>query len=412
MESIEIIRYINKLLTKSSLTEFEKQDVILNNELMDYIVSKTNSKTFNVIINLLGNPNEYIEQRNTFEKNAISNINNIDINERKDVIAQIYFGDYATNFLFTIETILERIGSNDNFKNNFDDNIINFLRNLQVFFKNKDDINDLDDFIRTLDLYQEELKITNNTIATLVDKMFLLAQKDFLKEIESNLNTSKIFEGINPNIIKSKSGQNVQLYTLQNQTDAQQAFYLLTRTNYVQKYMTQENACEEYLKDISQKNYLSYSLINAERYSGFVSKSRVTFGYFSVGNNSLMSANTHDGQTNQYTLKDNFYVIKQQYLGLNEFMSKTDGYNEIVLKNNEPLMPSCIIINEPVPSEEIVNIAANMNLPIMYMDPQYYKKHEPTNPVTEQERMNNWYRHDNYLDYNLSTIVKTNVQNK
>lgn len=93
-------------------------------------------------------------------------------------------------------------------------------------------------------------------------------------------------------------------------------------------------------------------------------------------------------------------------------MSKTDGYNEIVLKNNEPLIPSCIIINEDIPSEEIINIAANMNLPIGYMDPKYYKKHNPTNPVTEHERMNNWYRHDNYLDYSLSSIVKTNVQNK
>lgn len=131
-----------------------------------------------------------------------------------------------------------------------------------------------------------------------------------------------------------------------------------------------------------------------------------------MGNNSLMSANTHDGQTNQYTIKDKFYIIKQQYLGINEFISKTDKYNELVLNNNEPLMPSCIMISEPIPSEEIIDIALNMSLPIIYMDPQYYKKHEPTNPVTEQERMNNWYRHDNYLDYSLSSIVKYNVQNK
>lgn len=412
MEIIEIKRHINKLLTKSTLTKFEKQELLLNNDIMDYIIANTNSETFNVLMNLLGRPKEYLEQRKEFEQNAISNINNFDITQRKDVISQIYFGDYATNLLFTVETILERIDSNNNFKNNFDENIINFLRSLQVFLKNEDDTIDLDDFIRAIDLFQEKLKLTNNTIATLVEKMFLLTQQDFFKEIESNLNASNIFGGINPDIIKSKSGQNVQLYTLQNQTDCQQTFYLLTRTNDMQKYMTQENAREEYLKYFSQKAYLSYSLINAERYSGFDSKHRVTFGYFRIGNNSLMSANTHDGQTNQYTLKDNFYVIKQQYLGLNEFMSKTDDYNEIVLKNNEPLIPSCIIINEPVPSEEIISIAANMNLPIVYMDPQYYKKHIPTNPVTDNERMNNWYRHDNYLDYSLSSIVKNNIQNK
>ena len=412
MEEIYIIRSIEKILTKDSLTEFEKQEVLLNNDVMDYIITRTNSKTFSIIINLLGNPIEYIEQRNALEKNAIRNINNIDISQAKDVISQIYFGDYATNILLTIETILERIDSNNSFKNNLDNNIIIFLRNLQSFLKNKDNIISIDDFVRKIDLYQEELKLTNNTIATLIEKMFLLAQKDFAKEIEINLNAIKIFEGINPNIIKNKYGQDVQLYTLQNQTECQQKFYLLTRTNTIKEYMSQENACEEYLKDKSQRDYLSYSLINAERYSGFASKYRITFGYFTMGNNSIMSANTHDGQTKQYTLKENFYVIKQQYLGLNEFISKTDSYNEIVLKNDKILIPNCIIVNEASPSEKIINIAANMNLPIIYMNPQYYKKHEPINPVSAQEKIDNWYRHDNYLDYSLSSITKTNIQNK
>lgn len=238
------------MLTKCTLTEFEKQEVLLNNDIIDYIITKTNSKTFNKIMTILGNPNKYMQQRDTLEKSSIINIKNIDNNQRKDVISQIYFGDYANNFLFTIETILERIDSNNNFKNNFDDNIINVLRYLQVFFKNEEDIIELNEFIRMINLYQEELGLTNNTITGLVDKMFLLAQKDFFKEIESNLTTSKIFEGINPYLIKSKSNQDVQLYTLQNQTDYQKKFYLLTRTTNMRKYMIQENACEEYLKDI------------------------------------------------------------------------------------------------------------------------------------------------------------------
>ena len=411
-EEIKIIRSIDKLLNKDTLTGTEKQDVLLNNDLMDYIVTRTNSKSFNKIMHLLENPVEYIEQRNTLEKNAIDKINSIDVSKRKDVISQIYLGDYALNSLFTVETILERIDSNDNFKNNFDNNIINFLRDLQYFFKDEDDTVDLENFISEVSSYQEKIKSTNNTVGTLIEKMFLLAQKDFSKEIEASLNASKIFEGINPDIIKSKSGQDVQLYTLQKQTEHQEDFYLLTRTNDIEKCMTQENAREEYLKDKARSDYLSYSLINAERYSGFSSKHRINFGYFSTGNNSLMSANTHDGQTNQYMLKDNFYVMKQEYLGINEFISKTDSYNEIVLKNDNPLIPDCIMIDEAIPSEEIMDVAANMKLPIVYMDPKYYKQHQPINPVGQREIVNDWYKHGEYLDYNLSSITKNNTQSK
>ena len=215
MENVQIIRYISGLLNKSELTESEEKEVLINAEVMGYIITKTNSKTFNIIMNLLGNPNEYIEQRKLLEQNAINNIANVDITQRKDVISQIYFGDYATNFVLTIETILERIDSNSNFKSNFDDNIINFLRNLQTFLR-KDDIVDFTDFIKKIDLFQEEAR---NTVATLVEKMFLLAQKDFLDEVKTSLNASNIFEGITPSIMKSKSGKSVQLYSLQNQTD-------------------------------------------------------------------------------------------------------------------------------------------------------------------------------------------------
>lgn len=125
-----------------------------------------------------------------------------------------------------------------------------------------------------------------------------------------------------------------------------------------------------------------------------------------------MSANTHDGQTNQYMLKDNFYVMKQEYLGINEFISKTDSYNEIVLKNDNPLIPDCIMIDEAIPSEEIMDVAANMKLPIVYMDPKYYKQHQPINPVGQREIVNDWYKHGEYLDYNLSSITKNNTQSK
>ena len=60
-EEIKIIRSIDKLLNKDTLTGTEKQDVLLNNDLMDYIVTRTNSKSFNKIMHLLENPVEYIE---------------------------------------------------------------------------------------------------------------------------------------------------------------------------------------------------------------------------------------------------------------------------------------------------------------------------------------------------------------
>ena len=228
--------------------------------------------------------------------------------------------------------------------------------------------------------------------------------------MKNSFNKSKILNGINYEEI-NLNGRCAKYYKLQCQTENQKQFYLLTRTNKIEDYMLKDNEKKEYIKAFENKKYLSYSLIDNHIYDSFSSKDRIIFCYDDIKNNYIMSSNTHDGQTNQYALKDNFYVIKQQYLSLKDFLIKTDKYNEIVLKNDIPILPSYIISNTEIPSRKIIEVSINMNIPIIYLDPNYYDIHIPVNPVSNEEKSTNWYNHFNYLEYDLLKLCNFKKNN-
>ena len=277
------------------------------------------------------------------------------------------------------------------------DNILKLLNNLKYFFSlNINELNNYD--LNDLILILNELRSQNKL--DIIDKLFSLVQKSFYLEMKNSFNKSKILNGINYEEI-NLNGRCAKYYKLQCQTENQKQFYLLTRTNKIEDYMLKDNAKKEYIKAFENKKYLSYSLIDNHIYDSFSSKDRIIFGYDDIKNNYIMSSNTHDGQTNQYALKDNFYVIKQQYLSLKDFLIKTDKYNEIVLKNDIPILPSYIISNTEIPSRKIIEVSINMNIPIIYLDPNYYDIHIPVNPVSNEEKSTNWYNHFNYLEYDL-----------
>ncbi len=405
-ENIEIIRKVNKLLIIEDLDEKEIND-ILSDDVIIYIITKTNAKTFEKIMNILNYPDKLIQQRKDIENDLLNDINNVNKNYVQDLISQIYFKEYAKNTLLNIETILETINSKKDLKEIINDNIIKILNNLKYFFSlNINELNNYD--LNNLILILNELRSQNKL--DIIDKLFSLVQKRFYLEMKNSFNKSKILNGINYEEINLNS-RCAKYYKLQCQTENQKQFYLLTRTNKIEDYMLKDNAKKEYIKAFENKKYLSYSLIDNHIYDSFSSKDRIIFGYDDIKNNYIMSSNTHDGQTNQYALKDNFYVIKQQYLSLKDFLIKTDKYNEIVLKNDIPILPSYIISNTEIPSRKIIEVSINMNIPIIYLDPNYYDIHIPVNPVSNEERNTNWYNHFNYLEYDLLKLCNFKKNN-
>lgn len=405
-ENIEIIRKVNKLLIIEDLDEKEIND-ILSDDVIIYIITKTNAKTFEKIMNILNYPDKLIQQRKDIENDLLNDINNVNKSYVQDLISQIYFKDYAKNTLLNIETIIETINSKKDLKEMINDNILKSLNNLKYFFSlNINELNNYD--LNNLILILNELRSQNKLY--IIDKLFSLVQKSFYLEMKNSLNKSKILNGINYEEI-NLNGRCAKYYKLQCQTENQKQFYLLTRTNKIEDYMLKDNAKKEYIKAFENKKYLSYSLIDNHIYDSFSSKDRIIFGYDDIKNNYIMSSNTHDGQTNQYALKDNFYVIKQQYLSLKDFLIKTDKYNEIVLKNDIPILPSYIISNTEIPSRKIIEVSINMNIPIIYLDPNYYDIHIPVNPVSKEERNTNWYNHFNYLEYDLLKLCNFKKNN-
>lgn len=405
-ENIEIIRKVNKLLIIEDLDEKEIND-ILSDDVIIYIITKTNAKTFEKIMNILNYPDKLIQQRKDIENDLLNDINNVNKNYVQDLISQIYFKDYAKNTLLNIETIIETINSKKDLKEMINDNILKLLNNLKYFFSlNINELNNYD--LNNLILILNELRSQNKLY--IIDKLFSLVQKSFYLEMKNSFNKSKILNGINYEEI-NLNGRCAKYYKLQCQTENQKQFYLLTRTNKIEDYMLKDNAKKEYIKAFENKKYLSYSLIDNHIYDSFSSKDRIIFGYDDIKNNYIMSSNTHDGQTNQYALKDNFYVIKQQYLSLKDFLIKTDKYNEIVLKNDIPILPSYIISNTEIPSRKIIEVSINMNIPIIYLNPNYYDIHIPVNPVSNEEKSTNWYNHFNYLEYDLLKLCNFKKNN-
>lgn len=405
-ENIEVIRKVNKLLIIEDLDEKEIND-ILSDDVIIYIITKTNAKAFEKIMRMLNYPDKLIQRRKDIENDLLNDINNVDKNYVQDLISQIYFKDYAKNTLLNIETIIETINSKKDLKEMINDNILKLLNNLKYFFSlNINEINNYD--LNNLILILNELRSQNKLY--IIDKLFSLVQKSFYLEMKNSFNKSKILNGINYEEI-NLNGRCAKYYKLQCQTENQKQFYLLTRTNKIEDYMLKDNAKKEYIKAFENKKYLSYSLIDNHIYDSFSSKDRIIFGYDDIKNNYIMSSNTHDGQTNQYALKDNFYVIKQQYLSLKDFLIKTDKYNEIVLKNDIPILPSYIISNTEIPSRKIIEVSINMNIPIIYLDPNYYDIHIPVNPVSNEEKSTSWYNHFNYLEYDLLKLCNFKKNN-
>ena len=405
-ENIEIIRKVNKLLIIEDLDEKEIND-ILSDDVIIYIITKTNAKKYEKIMNILNYPDKLIQQRKDIENDLLNDINNVNKSYVQDLISQIYFKDYAKNTLLNIETIIETINSKKDLKEMINDNILKLLNNLKYFFSlNINELNNYD--LNDLILILNELRSQNKL--DIIDKLFSLVQKSFYLEMKNSFNKSKILNGINYEEI-NLNGRCAKYYKLQCQTENQKQFYLLTRTNKIEDYMLKDNAKKEYIKAFENKKYLSYSLIDNHIYDSFSSKDRIIFGYDDIKNNYIMSSNTHDGQTNQYALKDNFYVIKQQYLSLKDFLIKTDKYNEIVLKNDIPILPSYIISNTEIPSRKIIEVSINMNIPIIYLDPNYYDIHIPVNPVSNEEKSTSWYNHFNYLEYDLLKLCNFKKNN-
>lgn len=403
IDNITNIRGVNFILSKKELSQSEIESFMSNYELIDFIINRTNKKTFRSIMSLLGNPEEIISRRNEIENAIIRNIDKLDSSfDRKEIFSEIILGDSSQNIALMLETILERLKTASDFSNKLEPNTLEVLTTIFNMLSSKDEAQQIE--------YFSKLSKESN-LGELIDKMHTLAKKDFQKEVRTCIQNSLPITNISPMEIHTNNGIATNLYLLQAQTDFQRNFYMLSRTVSIRKWMLEENAYDTYLNLIKGSDYLSYSLDSEEINDGFNSKRSIKFGYFGdnpVLKNDLMSANTHDGQTNQYSLVDNFYVMRQQYSGIKEFVSQTEEYSEIVLKNDVAAKPDCIIINEYPPSEDIMLISHNMGIPLFYQDPNYYKHHQRANVLTDSVRMNSWYKHEQLLPFDLRELQNKN----
>lgn len=401
MYSIETKRAYFTLTRTDILSNEQIEEIINNDELVDYIMTQSNNKTFKSIMEKLNYPTDIINERNNLTEKSLKNINRIeDINKRKEMIFELLLNDSALNIRLYIETIFERAYGNIEFKKAIDPETLTYLAKIHTFIvsenTNNEQVEDFIDFLKS-----------NQSLTDLISKTFEFTKRDFERELRDKMEAVNITDGINANIIEHE-GTPVEYYHLEGQTEAQRDFVLLTRTAYLEDFLLRENAMDELTRKTKSYKYLSYSLIRAEIFKSFSAKNRIRFGYTRIPTDMLLSANTYDGQTNQYTIpSDDFYIQKQQYLNVDEFLETTDSYNEIVLKTDEELKPSFIVVQDDEEiTDEIIQVAANLNIPILFLDGAYYKKHIAVNEVPEKVRMETWFKHEQTLPINLNELSR------
>ena len=371
--------------------------IIQNKKAVDIASNNINAPFFYEMVEELNLPDIFVKKRNDNLHNIIENYQEYDVKDVKNAYAELYFHDISNNIYLDLKTILDYANADEIVKEYLGDQYEEFS-NLVIFFSNDNELSDLD------------ISVLNNIPSinyNIVSKIFNLCQKHFKKTISEQIN-SDVYSGILPRIIKSTSGKDVKLYDIENQGENQKNVPMLISTVPIYN----DNAVEFKKDYYSQKNgevvyhRRSFSLINETKLNNlFGRKGRIAFGFEDLSGRNLSSSSLIDGGTdgNTYRYGKQRRVRCNTLLPVDKFVSQTSGHNEILLEMDgidEAIKPSFILILELPPTQLEIDIAAEFDIPIRYINKEKYQQ-----ITTEYVQPKKEY---NYYVFNKRTVHKIN----
>ncbi len=396
------------------------RQILSTPEGVDYLITYLSAEKFYDFCEKFDVPAKVIQARQKLERFVVLDKDETNIEVIKESLAGLIFRCQPEDSLLLIGSIKERA----NYLPEFAKMIGKYeelFEKTEILFKMTNenvDWNKAEECISYILDFEEKLKSSGKNIFTSLKSMERVAKEGLKRDIQKEVGDSvgKITKGITPETIEVQ-GVKVPLYRIQNQTKNQRDFAILARTSSVDQQPQPGQSLEEFYAGIvSGKDYLSYSLFNEHLVKGYNGTYSITFGYAELPDVSLISANTHDGQTNAWPITEDFHVMRQEYLPVQEFLDKTavDHYNELVFSNPEKFLPKYIIVSEKdLASGEkmkiIAEISAKFNLPLILIDTKSYANTCKNGKYSSEGYWSQGYTHSSTLKYNL-TKAKEKMQ--
>lgn len=352
---------------------------LFQNEIIGNVaVNKINAPFFYEMIDDLHLPNSIIEKRERELQNILINFREYDINDVKEAFCDLYMHNTYQNTLLDIKTIIELALEDNIFKNEYLGEIYQNLYNIFTFLNNNGEYTEID--IHLLNSNQIDYQI--------LSKCYYMGMERFKEKLSDKINQN-ITYNISPELLTSSQGNTVELFTIENQTEAQGHFTMLVST-----IPCAENATkfkEIYYSNQNSEiinNRRSCSLINETKLSSlFGGDERITFGFKNLKGRVITSATLGDGRTdgNEEVFRKKRRVVKSYFGQIDTFIAKTQGHNEITINmgsTNEVMKPDYILITRENPTQFEIDVAKEFAIPIIKVNINKYNQipNEPYSP--------------------------------
>lgn len=368
------------------------KELMMNARISDIAVRRINAPFFYEMVEDLKLPNSLLEKRELESQNVITNYQDYEINEVKEAFCDLHLHNTLNNALLDIKTIVDFANDDSVFKDEYLAEAYHYICKMYNILNNNDELSTSD-----IDVLN-----SNPINYILLSKCYLMSQKRFKDLISESVNKS-ITDNIEPKILLSSSGKKVNIYNIENQTEKQKNVTMLVST-----IPCSDNALEfkkNYYSDNNaeiKNNRRSCSLINESKLSSlFGGKNRITFGYEDLNGRVITSATLGDGRTdgNEERFRKSRRVSKSSYSSINKFIAGTQGHNEVTVNMgelNEVMNPSYILITREEPTQFEIDVAAEFNIPIKYVNINKYEQ-APDNDYKSEDY--------NYVDFSKKEVI-------
>ena len=256
---------------------------------------------------------------------------------------------------------------------------------------------------KDINLLSSELPINHEYLS----KLFLLCQKHFENEIEKDC-SKDVCAGISPRRIVSSSGKEVEVYDIENQTEAQRNLPMLVSTiplyrqdgkGFIEAYYSNENGDVKYGRR-------SCSLIDETKLGSlYGGKDRITFGFTDLKDRKLKASNISDGGTdgNDIRFGKERRIRRNVLLPVKKFVEKTEHHTEILMESEEkgvPMKPAFILVCGKEATQLEIDIAAEFGIPIRKVNIERYEQ-------VPDNKHNYPYKEYDYYSFSRTPISKT-----
>lgn len=352
-----------------------KKDIVLTNLLTNerfanIAVERINAPFFYEMLEELHLVNELKIKRENELRNIIISYQDYDINDVKNAYCDLYFHDIPKNVILDIKTIIDFANDDDTFKNEYIGELYNVLCSVYALLNNDVEYSNAD------------IQLLNNILLNhnMLSKCYLMCQRRFKQLVSKSVNRN-VTENIKPKTLVSSSGNEVKFYNIENQTINQKNVTMLVSTipcsedasTFKQIYYSDKNG------EIKNKRR-SCSLVNETKLTSlFGGENRITFGYDDLSGRIITSATLSDGGTdgNEERFRRHRKVRKSSYLSIDRFIACTQGHTEITVNmgtTGEVMKPSYILITRNTPTQFEIDVAAEFDIPIRYVNINKYEQ--------------------------------------